>query len=138
MGSSMVMMLAERVWLMWSIMAARVVVLPDPVGPVTSTIPRSSSARRVTIGGRPRSMADRAAGRTRRSTMAALPRCRKALPRKRPSPSIDNEKSASPVRWNSSIRSTGMTMRRHSSTSEPSTDREGRRAQFAVDPHPRR
>ena len=30
MGSSMVMMLAERLLLMWSIMAARVVVLPDP------------------------------------------------------------------------------------------------------------
>ena len=33
------MMLADRVWLMWSIMAARVVVLPEPVGPVTSTMP---------------------------------------------------------------------------------------------------
>jgi hypothetical protein len=53
MGSSMVITLAERVWLMWSIMAASVVVLPDPVGPVTRIMPRGSSARRVTIGGRP-------------------------------------------------------------------------------------
>src|SRR5579875_169647 len=121
----MVMMFAERVWLMWSIIAARVVVLPDPVGPVTRIIPRCSSARRVTIGGRPRSSTDSAAGSTRRRTIAALPRWRKALPRKRPSPSIDKEKSASPVRWNSSIRSTGMITRRHSSTSCRSTGGNG-------------
>ena len=68
------MTLADRVWLMWSIMAARVVVLPEPVGPVTKTMPRDSSASRVTTGGKPRSSTDMAAGSTRRSTMAAVPR----------------------------------------------------------------
>ncbi len=37
MGSSMVTMCLRKLWLMWSIMAARVVVLPEPVVPVTST-----------------------------------------------------------------------------------------------------
>ena len=36
------MMCAERVALMWSIIAASVVLLPLPVVPVTSTRPRSS------------------------------------------------------------------------------------------------
>ena len=43
---------------MWSTMAARVVVFPDPVGPVTRTRPRISSASRVTDSGSPNS-ADR-------------------------------------------------------------------------------
>jgi hypothetical protein len=38
-GFSMVRMWQARVWLMWPIMAARVVDFPDPVGPVTSTSP---------------------------------------------------------------------------------------------------
>ena len=37
---------------MWSIIAARVVVLPEPVVPVTSTRPRGSRARRLMISGR--------------------------------------------------------------------------------------
>ena len=41
-GSSTVMMCAARVALMWSIIAASVVLLPLPVVPVTSTRPRSS------------------------------------------------------------------------------------------------
>ena len=40
---------------MWSMIAATVVVLPDPGGPVTSTRPFSSSAKRSTCGGRPSS-----------------------------------------------------------------------------------
>ncbi len=40
MGSSMVTMWSERVSLISSMMAARVVDLPEPVGPVTSTNPR--------------------------------------------------------------------------------------------------
>ena len=43
-GSSIVTMCLERVWLMWSTIAASVVDLPEPVTPVSSTIPRSSSA----------------------------------------------------------------------------------------------
>ena len=37
--------------LMWPIIAAHVVVLPDPVGPVTRTSPRCSSAILRTAGG---------------------------------------------------------------------------------------
>jgi hypothetical protein len=44
---------AAPVALMWLIIAAVVVVLPDPVGPVTSTSPRCSSASLRTAGGRP-------------------------------------------------------------------------------------
>ena len=51
------MMLAARLVLMWSTMAASVVVFPEPVGPVTSTKPRCSSANLVTTGGRPSSVA---------------------------------------------------------------------------------
>ena len=44
---------ARRVWLMWSIIAASVVDLPEPVVPVTRMIPRSSSASvRITGGSR--------------------------------------------------------------------------------------
>ena len=52
-GSSRVMMWCGRVRLMWSIIAARVVLLPEPVVPVTRMIPRCSSASFVTTGGRP-------------------------------------------------------------------------------------
>jgi len=45
MGSSSVMMWSGRVALMWSIIAASVVDLPEPVGPVTKTSPRGRSAR---------------------------------------------------------------------------------------------
>jgi hypothetical protein len=41
-GSSIVTMCARRVRLMWPIIDAIVVVLPVPVGPVTSTSPGSS------------------------------------------------------------------------------------------------
>ena len=55
---------------MWSIIAASVVVLPEPVGPVTSTSPRFSSARRRTTGGRPSSSIGGMPGRMWRSTIA--------------------------------------------------------------------
>ena len=55
---------------MWSIMAARVVVLPEPVGPVTSTRPRISWASWVTTGGRPSSSAVAGVARTRRMARA--------------------------------------------------------------------
>ena len=43
---------------MWSIIAASVVDLPEPVVPVSRMIPRSSSASRVTAGGRLSSSTD--------------------------------------------------------------------------------
>jgi hypothetical protein len=51
-GSSIVTMCCFRVLFMWSIIAASVVVFPEPVAPVTSTRPRCSSARRRTPDGR--------------------------------------------------------------------------------------
>src|SRR5919205_1274433 len=43
---------------MWSIIAARVVDLPEPVVPVSRTMPRSSSARSRVTGGRRSSSID--------------------------------------------------------------------------------
>jgi hypothetical protein len=54
-GSSIVMMLDDSFELMWLTMAARVVDLPEPVVPVTSTIPRGRSASRLRTSGRPSS-----------------------------------------------------------------------------------
>ena len=51
MGFSIVMMWSLRVSLMWSIIAASVVDLPLPVGPVTRINPRGSSASFVSTGG---------------------------------------------------------------------------------------
>ena len=51
-GSSIVTMCARRVRLMNPISAAIVVVLPAPVGPVTSTSPRFVSASERIVSGR--------------------------------------------------------------------------------------
>jgi hypothetical protein len=72
--------------LTWSIMAARVVVLPEPVGPVTSTRPRGCSARRAIAGARPSSPMDIAPSWARRGTSPTGPRWRKASTRNRPTP----------------------------------------------------
>ena len=87
-GSSIVTMLTSRWLLTWSIMPARVVDLPEPVGPVTRTRPRGSVANAETTAGRPRPSSGSAPMATRRNTMPAEPRCRNALTRNRPSPSI--------------------------------------------------
>src|SRR5579872_7248615 len=52
-GSSMVRMWSCRSVLILSIMAARVVDFPDPVGPVTSTKPRGLSHILLTTAGSP-------------------------------------------------------------------------------------
>ena len=86
-GSSIVTTWTSRLVLMWSIMPASVVVLPEPVGPVTSTRPRGSRAsdaehrRQAELVER-----DRADGLTRRKTRPAEPRERNALTRNRPTP----------------------------------------------------
>ena len=54
-GSSTVRMWQARVSLMWLIIAASVVDLPEPVGPVTSTRPERRSAIFFTASGVPRS-----------------------------------------------------------------------------------
>ena len=54
-GSSIVRMWSWRSLLILSIIAASVVDLPEPVGPVTSTRPRGRSASVASTGGRPSS-----------------------------------------------------------------------------------
>ena len=73
-------------WLMWSISAASVVLLPLPVVPVTSTSPRSSSAIFFSTGGSPSSSIVRICIGMTRSTRPTVPRCWKTLQRKRPRP----------------------------------------------------
>ena len=71
--------LGSIVWFMWSIIAASVVDLPEPVVPVSSTIPRSSSASSL-HDGRQRELFDRAdlVGIARQASEIS-PRWRKAL-----------------------------------------------------------
>ena len=69
---------------MWSIMAARVVVLPEPVVPVTSTRPRGSREIRLMMSGRCSSSNEGILVVTCRMAMLMLPRWRKTLTRKRP------------------------------------------------------
>ena len=85
-GSSIVTMCLASRRLISSTMAASVVVLPEPVGPPTSTRPRGSCASSSTVGGRP-SVANRGtrAGSSR-TAAAARPRSRCRLMRKRPMP----------------------------------------------------
>ena len=85
-GSSTVITCEQRVLLMWSIIAASVVLLPLPVVPVTSTRPRSSSEIRRSTGGSSRSSTVRIFVGMTRSTMPIVPRCWKTLTRKRPEP----------------------------------------------------
>src|SRR5215213_7071050 len=104
-GSSIVTMCWCRVRLMWSSIAASVVVLPEPVAPVTSTSPRCSSARRRTPGGRLSiSKFGTFLGMTR-NAKEMWPRCRKAFTRKRGRCSSWYAMSRSPVEWNASYRS---------------------------------
>ena len=85
-GSSIVTMWARRVRLMWPIIAAIVVVLPVPVGPVTSTRPRGESASvGITSGSRSSSNVG-TSDRTRRTASPTTARCRKTLTRNRPTP----------------------------------------------------
>ena len=82
----MVRMWQRRSALIASIMAARVVVLPDPVGPHTRTRPLGLSASSWQTLGSPSSSNEGMTSLTCRSTMAAAPRDRYALTRNRPMP----------------------------------------------------
>ena len=66
---------------MWSIIAASVVDLPEPVVPVSSTIPRSSSARSLITGGSESSSIVLIWCGIARQTSEITPRWRKALMR---------------------------------------------------------
>src|SRR6266511_4934738 len=94
-GSSTVMMCPFSSLLTLSIMAASVVLLPDPVGPVTSTSPRGFSASFATTPGNPRSSKVRTLKGICRITSDTQPRCLKQLPRKRARFWIPKEKSSS-------------------------------------------
>ena len=73
-GSSMVTMLTSRSVLMRSTIDASVVVLPDPVGPVTRTSPRGSRASSPMTSGSASSASACAPTATRRKTMPYVPR----------------------------------------------------------------
>ena len=99
-GSSIVTMCWCRDRFMWSIIAASVVVFPEPVAPVTRTRPRCSSASfRTPFGRLSWSKFGTVRGMTRKANEIA-PRWRKALTRKRGSSSAVYATSRSPDSWN--------------------------------------
>ena len=76
-------------------MAASVVDLPEPVGPVTSTSPRGLSDNSAKIGGAPNSTKFRILLGMARNTAPAPRKWLKAFTRKRDRPSNSKEKSIS-------------------------------------------
>ena len=95
MGSSMVRMCSERVSLMRAMMEARVVDLPDPVGPVSSTRPRGSRASHSATGGSPSSSKVGMSEGIIRRASAISPFWWNALPRSRARSCQVSEKSTS-------------------------------------------
>ena len=83
MGSSQDRMWTALVRLTMSSSEASVVDLPEPVGPVTSTMPRGRSASVFTTGGRPRVSKSGILKGMTRSTAPTAPRWRKTFMRKR-------------------------------------------------------
>ena len=79
------MVMMCRAWrvLMASMIAAMVVLLPEPVGPVTSASPPARSASLPIAGGQPRSSTVRIFDGITRSTAPGPFSCRKRLTRKR-------------------------------------------------------
>ncbi len=82
------MMCSSRVWLISSIIAASVVDLPEPVGPVTSTMPRGLEVKSCVTGGRPSCSIERISAGIRRNAAPIDPRWKYALTRKRAWPGI--------------------------------------------------
>ncbi len=82
-------------------MAASVVVLPDPVGPVTRISPRGRRIRSLSTGGVPRSVKVISFKGICRSTMATFPRCLKIATRNRAMSPKAKPKSAPPTSCNS-------------------------------------
>ena len=75
------MMCRSRFVLMWSIIVASDVVLPDPVGPVTMYRPRGRRISSLQIGGRPISSNVISWLGINRSAIATSPRCLKIATR---------------------------------------------------------
>ena len=97
-GSSIVMMWPLRVALISSISAARVVDLPEPVGPVVRMSPRLWRVRLLSTGARFSSSADLMVCGTTRSTAPMPPTWRSTLTRKRARPGISYAKSSESLR----------------------------------------
>src|SRR3989454_253976 len=95
MGSSIVMMLPRRFVLMWLIIAASAVDLPDPVTPVTRTSPRGRRPISSSTCGRFRSRIVLTSYGMARKANATVPRCWYTLVRNRPTPGTPIAKSAS-------------------------------------------
>ncbi len=75
MGSSMVTMWQRFSWLMMSIMAASVVLLPEPVGPVTRNRPRVlKHSGRISPAGSPRLSSAGISNGMNRNAPATAPR----------------------------------------------------------------
>jgi len=88
-------MCTGRVALMWSIIAARVVDLPDPVGPVTSTRPRGRSQRYWHTFGRFNSASVGMASGMQRNTAPMELLWMNTFARNRDNPGIEYAKSSS-------------------------------------------
>jgi hypothetical protein len=89
--------------LRWSIIAASVVDLPEPVAPTISTMPRLCMTMVFSTSGTPSSSQVRMRLLRYRITMPAWPRWWKALMRKRPRSSSPTAKSSSRAASNASI-----------------------------------
>ena len=100
-GSSIVTTCLWEVRLIRSIIAASVVLLPEPVVPVTRMMPRSSSARRLTTSGSWRSSTESTLKGTTLNTTLMDPRWRKMLTRNRPRSARVCDRSVSPEASNS-------------------------------------
>jgi len=98
-GSSTVRMWASQVWLMRSTMAASVVDFPEPVGPVTSTRPRSRVQSSFRTGGKLSDSRVGIAVGIVRSTAPGPRLWTKAFTRKRPLPGTSQAKSISCSAW---------------------------------------
>src|SRR5438093_621278 len=94
-GSSIVMLLTRRFVLMWLIIAASAVDLPDPVTPVTRTSPRGRKPISSSTCGRFRSRIVLTSYGMARKANATVPRCWYTLVRNRPTPGTPIAKSAS-------------------------------------------
>src|SRR5215468_7449619 len=95
MGSSMVIMCSSRSLLILSSIAASVVDLPEPVGPVTRISPRGLSQSALTTGGSPSASNPLISQGIVRNTAPTAPRWLNTLPRKRARFFKPNEKSSS-------------------------------------------
>ena len=95
MGSSIVTMCSCRSVLILSIIAASVVDLPEPVGPVISTSPRGLLHSSSSTGGNPSSAKERILYGMVRNTPATAPFCMKTLARKRARFFTPNDRSSS-------------------------------------------